>query len=96
MTHRTLIKSLEPWYGQHLFVTGADPVILNVDKARIRTLDWKPPKKLKLTSCIWCCDRHIHRVSIPRGDLYLLERLGLTFLGETKNRELERRLREFP
>jgi hypothetical protein len=43
-----------------------------------------------------CCVRPIDRVSVPKGDTYLLERLGLSHLGDAHNRQLARQLREMP
>ncbi|HEX3747616.1 MAG TPA: hypothetical protein VHW09_26960 [Bryobacteraceae bacterium] len=84
------------WYRTHLFVAQASPTVWSAEKARIRTLEWKRPAKIRITACMLCCTRPIDAITIPQGDTYLLERLGLTHLGDTKNRKLAQQLREFP
>ena len=91
-----LLLTQTTWYREHLFAKTAGRNVVSAEKARIRTLDWKPPAKIVLTSCMLCVTRPIDRISVPVGDGYLLERLGLTQLGGTKNRKLAQQLREFP
>jgi len=81
---------------ERLFVKQALPVMLNAEKATIRTLTWKPSAKIHLGPCMLCCLRRIDRVGVPQGDTYLLARLGLMQLGDVRNRKLAQVLREFP
>jgi hypothetical protein len=95
MEHSTSTQTLS-WYLKRLFVKQGDRLVVNVEKARIRTLDWKPPAKITLTACMLCATRPIDLIAMPVGDGHLLERLGLTQLGGMKNRKLAQQLREMP
>jgi hypothetical protein len=84
------------WYWSRLFKKQAPPTILAAEKSVIRTLAWKPPAKFLATACNLCCLRPIDHITLPKGDTYLLERLGLTHLSQVKNRQLAQLLKEFP
>jgi hypothetical protein len=70
--------------------------MLTAEKAAIRTLTWRPSAKLHVGPCMLCAVRPIDRIAVPKGDGYLLERLGLTHLGDATNRKLAQLLREMP
>jgi hypothetical protein len=72
------------------------PKVLAQKRSAIRSLDWKPSSKITLTACMLCATRPIDRITLPVGDGYLLERLGLTHLGDIKNRQLAQQLRDMP
>jgi len=94
MAHLTQTRT--SWYRSHLFVTQASPTMLNAERAVIRTLTWKPSAKIHIGGCMLCCLRPIDRIALPKGDTYLLERLGLKQLGNIRNRQLAEQLRDMP
>jgi hypothetical protein len=82
----------EPYERSRMFVKETARTVLNAGRARIRTLDWKPPPKIELTSCMLCTLRPIDRVS----EMTALNSLGLTELANHANRKLAQQLREMP
>jgi hypothetical protein len=89
-------NSSHPRLRERLFARQAGPTMLSAEKAAIRTLTWRPSAKIHLSACMLCCIRSIDRITVPVGDGYLLERLGLPHLGDGKNRELAQLLRDMP
>ena len=98
MMPRTVFQGTQvsQWYRDHLFVKQASLGLVNAERARIRTLEWKPSAQIRVTGRMLCSTRSIDRITVPASDACLLERVGLKHLGDAKNRELARRLREIP
>ena len=61
----TTKKLLDPWYAQYragLHAKAAETTVVSTERGRIRTLDWKPPPKIRLTACMWCANRPIEAI----------------------------------
>ena len=50
------------WYRDRMFVKQGDPELISAERGRIRTLDWKPPAKIRLTACMLCATRPIESI----------------------------------
>jgi hypothetical protein len=85
-------QCLQPWYRAHLFVKQGAPGVIAAERARIRTLDWKPPAKIGLTACMLCVTRPIERV----GNQAMLRNLGLATLADMANHKLAQQLEAIP
>jgi hypothetical protein len=86
-------QTLQPWYRNHLFVNQATScVLLSAERARIRTLDWKPPPKIWLTACMLCTTRSLEAV----GNQVVLRKLGLDWMADDANAKLAAMLEAIP
>jgi hypothetical protein len=85
-------QTLQPWYRNHLFVKPGSPALISPERARIRTLDWKPPAKIWLTACMLGSVRSIGAVS----NQSVLRKLGLHTVADMENRCLTAMLGVIP